>query len=113
LGLLQLPEYFKNSGEFLIPRGPVLLQMFGKEIDNLNNLTQGIPPFPLQPLLSATFVVEHICEPMQRDVKFISCSDDATTVHNLLSQPVKGRMFISEYFLTSNNSYHPGYLHWQ
>lgn len=58
LGILQLPEYFKNSGDFFIPWGSVLLHTFGKQLKYLiSSEKESSPVSAAITLFLATFVI--------------------------------------------------------
>lgn len=58
LGILQLPEYFKNSGDCLIPKGSVLLHTFGKQLKNpINSVEESSLVSVAITLFLATFVI--------------------------------------------------------
>lgn len=96
LGLLQLPEYFKNSREFLIPRGSVLLHSVGKELEISSIQWKNVPQ-------SAA----NTCRSTHWDVKF-TCCDDTTSVLAILSQSPTRWKFISQVFLYTTLSINSG-----
>ena len=88
LGPFQLPEYFNNSGDFLIPRELVLLHTQEKELENHQ--------FNERRLLSLlqTHVDPHL------GILNSSASLDVTSIlaSSLRSQNLKGRKLTSEMF---------------
>ena len=88
LGPFQLPEYFNNSGDFLIPRELVLLHTQEKELENHQ--------FNERRLLSLlqTHVDPHL------GILNSSASLDITSIlaSSLRSQNLKGRKLTSEMF---------------
>ena len=88
MGPFQLPEYFNNSGDFLIPRELVLLHTQEKELENHQ--------FNERRLLSLlqTHVDPHL------GILNSSASLDVTSIlaSSLRSQNLKGRKLTSEMF---------------